>query len=497
MKEAPSSDAPSTYEEACRLLDRAEAERMRLREELDQLKRMIYGARSERFVPSSSPDQLRLDVAPNEEEGADQQEKEREAVSYERPKKKQKAKPVRSALPDHLPREEEHHEPEGLPEGARRIGEEVTELLESTPSKLYVRRIVRGKYAVPGKEDEGVRSAELPSLPLPRANAGAGLLSKLIVEKFEDHLPFHRQMKRFKREGIEMAESTMGEWLKGVCELMGPLYEELKGQVRSAGVLQADETPVPVLTSKKKNASHKGYQWVYNAPREKLVCFIYHKGRGREAPEGFLEDFEGILQTDGYAAYNSTGKRPDVTHLGCMAHIRRKFEEALDNERERAEHVLGLIRGLYDIEREAREQELPEEELGSLREERGRPLLEELIEWTARSHDVLPKSKMGKALAYAREQLPRMRPYLTDPRVPLDNNGVENTVRPVALGRKNYLFAGSHEGAERAAMIYSFLGSCRKNGVEPYQWFKDTLEHLPEHPANRIEELLPGVPASS
>jgi transposase len=458
-----------------------------LQHEYDTLKRMVFGAKSERFVSTDSS-QLPLFGMPAAEKG----ETEKETITYTRNKSSNsdKNQPVRLALPADLPRVEQVIEPVEDLTGAKRIGEVITEYLEYTPGKLHVQKIVRPKYILADRER--IVIGELPSLPIPRSNVGPGLLAQIMIGKFVDHLPFHRQIQQFKRQGIEIAESTMNDWFTGMCRLLEPLYDRLKQRVQAVDYLMGDETPIPVLTNDKPNATHKGYHWVYLAPLENLVCFDYRQGRGREGPEEFLKDVHGALQTDGYSAYNSFEKSGKLILLSCMAHARRKFDQAKDTDRERAEHALKLFQALYEIERQAREQNLSYDERKALRQNRSVEKLQEIEAWLKESIiQVLPKSAIGQAIAYTLNLWPRLIRYIEDGRYEIDNNLVENSIRPVALGRKNYLFAGSHEGAKRAAMMYSFLGTCKKNNVEPFAWLKDVLTRIPDWSIQHLDELLP------
>jgi len=458
-----------------------------LQHEYDNLRRLIYGAKSERFMPTDSS-QLPLFGMP----AAEKQETEKETITFTRNKSSnsEKNQPVRLALPANLPRVEQVIEPGEDLSQAKKIGEVISEYMEYTPGKLHVQKIVRPKYILP--ESERIVIADLPSLPIPRSNVGPGLLAQIMVGKFVDHNPFHRQIQQFKRQGVDIAESTMNDWFSGTCRLLEPLYDRLKQRVQQTDYLMGDETPIPVLTNDKPNATHKGYHWVYLAPLEKLVCFDYRQGRGREGPEEFLKDVHCALQTDGYAVYNSFEKPGKIMLLSCMAHARRKFDQAKDGDRERAEQALKLFQALYEIEREAREQDLSYEERKTLRQNKSVERLNELEAWLKENIiQVLPKSAIGGAIAYTLNLWPRLIRYIDDGRYEIDNNLVENSIRPVALGRKNYMFAGSHEGAKRAAMMYSFLGTCKRNNVEPFAWLKDVLTRIPDWSIQRLDELLP------
>jgi len=465
------------------------AENLYLKQELAQLKRMIFGSKSERFIPGD-PGQLSLNLGIGQQEAP---QTETEELTYTRKKSKaeKKESPVRLPLPSHLHREEHIIEPNEDITGAKKIGEVVTEILEYTPGKFYVEKYIRSKYALP--EDKGIVIGELPSFPIPKGNAGAGLLSHIAISKFVDHLPFYRQVKQFKRADITIAESTISGWFSATCRLLEPLYDKLIEKTEQSNYLMADETPIPVLTKDKPGATHKGYHWVYYSPLEKLVCFNYRKGRGREGPEKFLQSFQGALQTDGYTAYNQFENRKGITLLACMAHARRKFEQALDNDPERAGYAMKKIQELYSIERNARNQELSFDERKKLRQKESLPILSELENWMRNQlSQVLPKSSIGKAITYTLKLWKRLTRYIEDGQWEIDNNWVENSIRPITVGRKNYLFAGSHEGAKRAAMMYSFLGTCKINDVEPYFWLKDVLTRIPDHSIQRLDELLPG-----
>lgn len=461
-----------------------------LKHELAQLKRLIFGAKSERFI-SSNPSQLTLFDLPQAEEV----QAHTEQISYTRIKSqnKESKQPLRLELPAHLPRKEEVIEPEGLPENARRIGETITEVLEYEPANIYVRRIVRPKYIVgQTQEQTKIVVAPLPNLPIEKGNAGASLLAHLVVSKFVDHLPFYRQVQMFKRQQFEVAESTINGWFSATCQLIEPLYDALTAKLIKASYLQADETPIPVLTKDKPGATHKGYLWVYHDPLSRLVVFDYRQSRGREGPDDFLKNFSGHLQTDGYTAYNDLKHKDKITQLACMAHARRNFEKALDNDRPRAQEALLLIGQLYDVERQAKQNNLDVDQIRALRQQLAMPLLDKMHHWLKEEiTKVLPKSAIGQAMAYSLTLWPRLVRYCEEGRFQIDNNLIENTIRPVALGRKNYLFAGSHEGAKRAAMIYSLFATCKVNHIEPLQWLTQTLKALPDHPANQLEKLLP------
>jgi transposase len=469
--------------------DTLKTENLYLKHELEKLKRMIFGSKSERFVPVDNG-QLNLGLEGLETQQAP--EVKTETLTYTRNKntKSENNGHSRMPLPAHLPRFDHVIEPDTDITGAKKIGEEITEILEYKPGKLYVERYIRNKYALP--QEQGIVIGNLPSLPIPRGNAGAGLLAHLIISKYVDHLPFYRQVQQFKRQGVMLAESTINDWFSSACKLLSPLYEELKKKVLSTSYLMADETPIPVLTEDKPGSTHKGFLWVYYSPIARQVLFDYRPSRSGEAPKSQLQNFRGLLQTDGYDAYKYFEHQQGITLLACMAHARRKFDEAINNDKVRAEQMLKMMHELYAIERRARDGGLSYEQRRVMRQEESLPVLTAIETWLKENlQQVLPKSAIGKAIAYTLTLWPRLLRYAAHGEAEIDNNLIENSIRPVAIGRKNYMFAGSHHGAERAAMMYSLLGTCKQNNIEPFTWLKEVLTRLPDHSIQRLEELLP------
>jgi transposase len=461
-----------------------------LKYQLAELKRLIFGAKSERFV-APIPGQLSLFDLPEESSV----EEPREEITYTRTKpEREKKQPLRAELPAHLVRKVEVIEPDNIAEGAIKIGEAITEILEYEEANIYVRQIVRPKYIVESTDEAtSIVIAQLPSLPIPKGNAGPSMLAHVIGSKFIDHLPFYRQSQMYKRQGLHIPESTIGGWFNAGCKLLKFLYDSQKTIVQSSDYLMADETPIPVLTTDKPGATHKGYHWVYHDPVRKLVLFDYRKTRGREGPNEFLKNFSGHLQTDGYAAYNNLENQANITQLACMAHARRKFEHALDNNPALAGWAMTMIQKLYDIERQAREASLSPDDIKQLRQEQARPILDEMGKWLKEQINLtLPKSAIGGAIAYTLTLWPRLIRYVEDGRFQIDNNLIENSIRPVALGRKNYLFAGSHEAAHHAAIAYSLLATCKINNVEPTAWLTQTFAVISDCPASQLHTLLPG-----
>lgn len=460
--------------------------------QLNQLKRLLFGAKRERFIKDVNENQLSLPFNVEEEKT---EEKEKQVVEYIRKKGKRKNHPGRLELPKHLPVEEITIEPEEDTSNLKCIGQEVTEQLEYAPAKLFIKKYIRPKYIRPtdteGLAHEGV-IAQLPSFPIEKGIAGPGLLSQICVDKFVDHLPFYRQTERFKREGITLSRSTINGWQESICSLLWPLYENLKHRVLLQGYLQVDETPIQVLDRNKSGKTHRGYHWIYHSPIEKMVFFDYNNGRSREGPKRLLKDFNGYLQTDGYVVYDIFNKSEDITLVNCMAHARRGFDKALAYDKERAGHAMEEFQKLYAIERKAREANLSPKERHKLRLDESLPILNRLGKWIVETNKTTsPKSPLGQATAYCINRWDNLLAYLEDGCLEIDNNLAENAIRPIALGRKNYLFAGSDRGAERAAMLYSFFATCKKNDVNPFEWLRKVLEVIPEYKVNKLYELLP------
>jgi transposase len=459
--------------------------------QLAQLKRMLFGAKRERFIPQ---DENQLSLPFDTEPQADP-EKEQETITYVRKKQKRENHPGRLALPSHLPVEEIIIEPQEDTTGMKCIGQEVTDQLELVPAKLFIKRYIRPKYIkAQDEETESYKGviAELPVFPIEKGIAGSGLLAQIMIDKFVDHLPIYRQIERFKREGVKIAASTINGWQESVCNLLEPLYDALKQQTLSAGYIQADESPIQVLDKTKKGKTHRGYHWVYHSPLQKTVLYDYRYGRSRQGPNELLKNFRGYLQTDGYAVYDIFDQKEEITLLNCMTHARRYFEKAQDYDQKKAEYAMGMFQKIYAIETKAKDAGMSAEERYELRLDESLPLLNELGKWIAETYKtVLPKSPIGKAMAYCIPRWDYLINFLKDGSLEIDNNGVENAIRPLALGRKNYLFAGSERGAERAAMFYSFFGTCKKNNVNPFDWLKKVLEIIPTFKVNRLHELLP------
>lgn len=465
-----------------------------LRFQLDQLKRMYFGSKRERFEADLNQFKIEFDEYATEVEKANETPV-NQTITYQRTKTSNHT--GRNRLGEHLPVIEHVIEPEEDVTGMKRIGEERTEILEFVPEKFFKLVLVRPKYArvEPTENDiettnKSVVIGQLPSRPIEKCLAGNRLLATILIHKYIDHLPLYRQQQIFKRAGIEIAPSTIDSWVAQLGRLLELLYEKLVTEIKAQRYLQVDETTIKVLDQTKKKDTHLGYFWVYHAPLSKLVAFDYQKGRGQDAPHNFLQGYQGTLQTDGYAVYKHYYANEKVMHLACWAHVRRKFEKALQSNRSLAEHVLIEIQKLYAIERQTKE--LTPEQRKQIRLEKSLPIINDLGKWFyTQKQQVLPRSPFGQAIEYTIPLWQSLLNYLNDGNLHIDNNLIENAIRPVALGRKNYLFAGSHEGAKRSAMFYSFFACCKANAIHPQKWLEYVLDHIADYPVNQLHKLLP------
>lgn len=458
-----------------------------LEHQLAYFQKKFFGQSRERFV---NPDQLALPFVSSTETTTQKEEVFLEKIAYVR-KKNKKKHPGRMKLPDHLPVKEIEIYPEGDLSEMVCIGKEITEELECIPEQFYIKRYIRYKYA-PRDKNGKVHIGMLPTRIIEKGIPGPGLLATLLVNKYVDHLPLYRQQERFKRQGIPFASSSIEGWVRQSLEALCILYEYSVEDIKSKGYLQVDETIIKVLDPSKKGSTHQGYYWTYHSPLDAVVLLDYSPSRGAKAPLGILENFEGYLQSDGYRVYEAYGAKDKVIPVMCWAHARRKFVEAQNNDQKRAGKALIWIQALYKIEEQAREEQHKPEQRKKLRQTRARPILDQFKQWLdEEAKQTLPKSPIGQAITYCLNRWAGLENYLLDGSLEIDNNLVENAIRPIALGRKNYLFAGSHAAAKRAAAIYSFFATCKKHQVNPWQWVKYVLENLMTTSRKNIHELYP------
>lgn len=387
------------------------------------------------------------------------------------------------------------------PEDYVELPPEITDTLVHVPEQIYIRRIIRHKLALKSKyqieipEKSAFEMAPLPVMPLPKCMASESLLADILIEKFIYHLPFYRVIQKYKELGVIVSSSTMNDWYAATCEKLKLLYDLLKAKVLSEDYLQVDESTLPVIDNEKHRAV-KGYVWCARSVKEKLVLFYYDMGsRSYETARKLLRGYQGTIQTDGYGAYDQFEKDKHIRLIGCWAHVRRKFSDALEEDRRKASEGLVYINKLYAIENEAQQQGLKEDALKEKRQKESYPLIKTFEKWMYDTATKVPEnSRMGKALLYTLPLLPRLSRYVNDGDLLIDNNLVENAIRPLAIGRKNYLFCGNHDAAIRAAIVYSLLDTCKAKDIDPRTWLEDVLLRIPEYEsANKdLTSLLPG-----
>jgi transposase len=382
-----------------------------------------------------------------------------------------------------------------------RIGEEVSEQLEFIPARFRVLRHVRPKYACPTCRT-GIHTAPVPPQPIPKSLASPTLLAHVAVSKYADGLPLYRQEGMFRRLGIDLPRASLANWMVKTGELVQPLVNLLREDLLASGFVQCDETRYQVLKEPGKPATSQSYVWVQLAPEAGVVLYDYDASRSAEVPKQLLAGFQGFLQTDGYGGYGAIGREPGITHVGCWAHARRRFDEALKAQKSstkkkrsvkesKALQGLAFIQKLYQIERQIREK--PPDEVQRVRQERSRPVMEKLRAWLTESIPrVPPQSLTGKALSYLDDQWPKLIRVLEDGRLPLDTNRVENAIRPFVVGRKNWLFADTVRGAEASANIYSLIETAKANGLDPFAYLRYVFTELPAATTlDEVEGLLP------
>ena len=468
------------------------------------LEQQLYGSRSEKRLPIN-PDALQLslfatEIDPQEQQRLDasiaKDEEKREKLlnvdGYERKIRK----PIDTSR---LEVREEHIYPEGINlEEYNEMEPLVTESLVLVPQKMYIRRIVRHKYVLkaslqqPEPERRIFEVADLPAAPIHKCMASESVLADILVQKFVYHLPFYRVIQKYREMGVSVSDSTLGGWYAAVCEKLKPIYDRLKADILSSPYIQVDESTVPVIDNE-KSKTRKGYMWCVRDASGSGVFFHYDMGsRGTQVAMSLLNDYQGAIQSDGYDVYSKFTGMEGKTMLGCWAHARRKFVDAMKENERLASEALVYIGDLYHIE--TLTAEMTNEERKKKRREMAYPQIIKFEEWMQMKYfDPSMGPLMRTAIEYTFKRLPKLSMYVNDGSWHIDNNGVENAIRPLAVGRKNYLFCGSDASAVRASMIYSFIATCKSAGIEPREWFEDVIRRIPEYESGKadVTHLLP------
>jgi transposase len=458
-----------------------------LTHELALHKRWRFGAKTEHWPVEQRQlfeDSLDADLAAMETE----------LVQLSTTPAKPKGQAKRLPLPVHLPRTEIRHEPDSTSCACgcqlRRVGEDVAEKLDYTPGSFTVERHIRGKWVC--QTCETLIQAPLPPQVIDKGIPTSGLLTQVLIGKYLDHLPLYRQERIFERAGVAIPRATLAQWVGQCGVTLQPLVDALKAEMLTYPVLHADETPVALLNPG-SGKTDRAYLWSYSIGAHhpvKAVIYDFAESRAGSHARDYLGDWRGTLVCDDYAGYKALFSS-GVTEAGCLAHARRKFFELhTQNQSLIAAEALDYVGQLYQIERDAAG--LPPEERQHLRQSRAKPIADQLHAWLMQQRQKVPNgSASAKAIDYSLKRWAALTRYLSDGRIPIDNNWIENQIRPIALGRKNWLFAGSKRAGQRAAAIMSLIQSAKLNGHDPHAYLKDVLTRLPTQRASRIGELLP------
>ncbi len=472
------------------------------------LNRQLFGRKSEklRAYDPNIPDLFADEFAGLQHQAEEKRDEAVGKIEKESAEVRKQNRQNRKMIEDLPVLETETIEPTGVDLSLyRRIGEEITKVVKHKPGMLYVKEIIRPKYALKDSTmllpagQKGVEIAPMPLMPVDKCIADTSLLAEILLQKYEYHVPFYRQIRQYRHLGLKgLTESTLDGWFKKTVELLKPLYESLKKEVFSCDYVQADETTIPVI-NRGKHKAEKEYLWMVRSVMEKLVIFHYDMGsRAGSVIESLASQyrFKGYLQCDGFAGYETAFKtNPDVRLVNCMAHIRRDFEHALGENKKEAEYGLAQIQYMYRIEHCCDKAGLSSDGRKAKRRELTRPIMEAMKTWMeTEGIKYSPQSLIGKAVSYAYTRWDNMMRCLEDGRLLLDNNLAENAIRPITLGRKNYLFCGNHEAAVNMSVICSLLATCKAHDVNPRDYLKDIIAQMPYHKKSADEELLNLLP---
>ena len=460
--------------------------------QLHYLKRQLFGKKSEKLDP-----QQRLLFESLYSEVQAKLDQQRQPKSPKVKTRKNANHKGRNPLPEDLPREIIEIEPDRdekvcseCNSEKQRIGEEVTEKLEYVPASFKVKKYVRYKYACRQCQNN-ISIGQLPPMAIDKGIPGEGLLAHVITSKYCDHNPLNRLEGILKRHGVDITVSTMCDWVAKCADLLEPLVKRMHEKILESPKINTDDTRIPIKSRSRKGSTYNGFLWTYVDDRKNVV-FDFTPTRSREGPIKFLGKYCGYVQADAYSGYDEFFNKGKATEVGCHAHARRKFDYAMDSDPVRAARMMAMYGSLYEIESRAKKEKYDSVQLLKARQDEAKPILAEIrTVLNEYNNQVLPKSPMSKAINYALNQWEALNRYVDDPMLNIDNNIAERALRMVVIGRKNYMFAGSEAGAERAAIIYSLVASCKLNSHDPFAYFDDVLRQVSTHPADRIDELLP------
>jgi transposase len=491
------ADLPSAHqliEELVTQLSDIEQENQRLQHRLSLLAQRIFGRRSEKGLPVPEQGALPFASAAGtvQEGGEDEQPQLQEVRSHRRRHN------GRRPLPADLPREIVEIEPADVDLKCKsceqekvKIGSDSTETLDFVPASFFIREYVRPKFACASCQ-EGVVQAPLPARPIEKGRPEPGVLAHVVTSKYADHLPLYRIEQIFTRHGIEVTRSTLSQWNGAVADLLTPIAQAIHRQILQGRWIQTDDTNVEVQDAERDPAYHNGHMWAYRGEQDDVV-YDFSEKRNRDGPAKMLAGYRGYLQADAAPAYDDIyANNPAIIEVGCWAHARRYFKEAAATARLEATQVLVWIKELYGIERGARERQVSEERRRELRQLHARPVLEKLHGYLLElRQEVLPKSPLGEAIGYALKQWTALNRYLECGALEIDNNGAERAIKPLVIGRKNWLFIGSVPAAHRTAVLCSLVNTCKAHQVNPFIYLRDVIERVSMHPMSRVDELTP------
>lgn len=461
-----------------------------LRQKVDLLIRRVFGSSSEKV----SPDQLNLLCVESEAPKAP------EPVKLPQPVQKHST-PTMPRLPENLPVVVEIIDPEPVkaePEAWRQIGQETSEQLDYEPGRFLLRRLIRRTYVHRKNMDLAPLTAPLPEKLQDRSIAAPGLLAQVIVSKYCDHIPLYRQEQIFKtRYKVHLPRQTLDRWVELVAQWFKPIYNQIRTAVMAGGYVQVDETPIDYLEPG-LGRTRQGYYWVCKKPGGDVV-FHWESSRASECLDKIIPiNFKGTIQCDGYNAYPAFARRRDnqIKLAACWAHVRRKFHNALEESPRTSSWILRQIQHLYQIEEHLRATKAGPKLRQSLRQTQSRPIIERITKALTRlktTRHPLPQSLLGKAIDYAQSLRPALTVYLEDGRIEIDNNPVENAIRPTAIGKKNWLFVGDKDAGERGAILYTIIENCRRHQINPFTYLREALIRLPSMTNHQISEILPAT----